>query len=122
MLAVIADGAVLRADISASLKEYDGSFPKIKLFDESIRFAAANGFKTYDIMRTRRGSGVHAHKLKWGGTGRDIIYYHRVYRRGAQLNPDPAGPFYRLASKGLRLLPAGILERVGPGIRAAAGK
>lgn len=122
MLAVIADGGVLRADISASLGKYDNSFPKIRLFDESIRFAATSGFATYDFMRTRRGSGVHAHKLKWGGTGRDIIYYHKVYRRGAHLNPDPAGPFYRLASLGLRLLPAGMLERIGPGIRAAAGK
>lgn len=122
MLAAIKDGPVLRADVNAALPEYDSFFPKVRLFDESIRWAAASGFATYDFMRTRRGSGVHAHKLKWGGTEREIRYYYRVYRSGADLNPDPDRPLYRLAAMGLRFAPLALLERIGPLIRAAAGK
>lgn len=122
MLAAIKDGPVLRADVNAALPEFDNFFPKVRLFDESIRWAAASGFSTYDFMRTRRGSGVHAHKLKWGGTEREIRYYYRVYRGGADLNPDPDRPLYRLAAMGLKFAPKALLEKLGPLIRAAAGK
>ena len=122
MLAAIPDGGVLRADVNASLPAYASSFPKIRLFDESIRWAADNGFKVYDFMRTRRGTGVHGHKAKWGGSERGIKYYYRAYRSGARPEPDPSGPLFRLAAAGLRIMPCSLLEIIGPAIRAGAGK
>ncbi len=122
MLAAIPDGVTLRADVNASLPEYAAAFPKVRLFDESIRWAAANGFQVYDFMRTRRGTGVHWHKAKWGGAEREIKYYYRAYGPGAKPEPEPSGILYRLAASGLRLMPASLLEKIGPAIRAGAGK
>ncbi len=122
MLAAIPDGRALRADVNASLPGFGAAFPKVRLFDESVRWAGAEGFSSYDLMRTRRGTGVHAHKARWGGAEEPITYYYRAYRAAARREPDAAGAAYRLASLGLRLLPLPLLEKVGPLIRAGAGK
>ncbi len=122
MLAAIPDGDALRADVNASLPEFAASFPKVRLFDESVRWACAEGFKTYDLMRTRRGTGVYDHKAKWGGAERPVVYYRRAYSAAARTEPDPQGAVYRLGALGLRLLPLALLERLGPVIRAGAGK
>lgn len=122
MLAAIPDGRTLRADVNASPPGFAAAFPKVRLFDESIRWACAEGFRTYDLMRTRRGTGVYGHKAKWGGAEAGIKYYYKAYSSGAKPEPDPEGAIYRLASSGLRLLPLTLLEKLGPVIRAGAGK
>jgi len=94
MLAAIPDGRVLRADVNAAPPAYAAAFPKVRLFDESIRWAAENGFAVYDLMRTRRGTGVHGHKARWGGSERDIRYYYKAYKAGARPEPDAAGVLY----------------------------
>lgn len=115
-------GGTFYADVNAGLPEYEAFFPKVRLFDETIRRAAAEGLKEYDFMRTRAGSGVHAHKAKWGTADRPVKYFFRTYAKGVSTALDPEEARFALARRLLRLLPLPLLAAAGPFIRKQAGK
>jgi len=110
------------ADVNAGLPEFETYFPKIKLFDETIRLACREGLRRYDFMRTRPGSGVHEHKKKWGGQEIPIRYYFRIYKEGAHLNPDPEQARFALPRLLLKFTPLPLLKAAGPILRRHAGK
>ncbi|MDD2805026.1 MAG: GNAT family N-acetyltransferase [Elusimicrobiales bacterium] len=110
------------ADVNAGLPEYETWFPKIRLFDETIRLACREGLRAYDFMRTRAGSGVHEHKKKWGGSELPIKYYYRVYKKGKELRLDPEQARFALPRLLLRRAPLALLKAVGPLLRRHAGK
>ncbi len=110
------------ADINAGSPELEEFFPKIRLFDETIRSACGANLPAYDLMRTRPGSGVHAHKQKWGGKELPIKYYFRKYRAGVNLEMDPEQKRFAPARLLLRHLPLPLLVKIGPLIRRHAGK
>jgi CelD/BcsL family acetyltransferase involved in cellulose biosynthesis len=122
LLFALAGGGVFRADVNAGLPEFETFFPKVKLFDETIRLACAEGFRAYDFMRTRAGSGVCAHKAKWGGREEKINYFYRDRLNLAHDGPDPEQARYALPRLLLRLAPLRLLAAFGPAIRAQAGK
>lgn len=122
MLFTLEHNGVRFADINAGLPEYAAFFPKIRLFDETIRSASAGKFGAYDLMRTRPGSGVHEHKQKWGGKEVPIKYYFRKYRAGAGLELDPEEARFALPRLILRRSPLRLLKIIGPVIRRHAGK
>ncbi len=110
------------ADINSGNPEFEEFFPKIRLFDETIRSACAANLRAYDFMRTRPGSGVHGHKQKWGGKEIPIRYYFRQYRPGANLKMDPGQARFAPARFLLRHLPLPLLKTLGPLLRRQAGK
>jgi hypothetical protein len=110
------------ADVNAGLPEFETFFPKIKLFDETLRLACREGLRRYDFMRTRPGSGVYEHKKKWGGEELPIRYYFRVYKDGVNLNPDPEQARFALPRLLLRFTPLPLLKAAGPLLRRHVGK
>lgn len=110
------------ADVNAGLPEYETFFPKVRLFDETIRRAGAEGLRRYDFMRTRAGSGVHDHKRKWGGDESPIKYFFRIYREGRDPGLDPEQARFALPRLLLRRSPLPLLRAFGPAIRRHAGK
>ena len=122
MLFVLEHNGTRFADINAGLPEFEEFFPKIRLFDESIRSACGGGFGAYDLMRTRPGSGVHGHKQKWGGKEIPIRYYFRRYKRGANIEMDPEQARFAPARFLFRHLPLSLLKKLGPTIRRHSGK
>ncbi len=110
------------ADVNAGLPEFETFFPKIKLFDETIRLACREGLRRYDFMRTRPGSGVYEHKKKWAGKEIPIRYYFRVYKEGKDPGLDPAQGRFALPSLLLRFAPLSLLKAAGPLLRRHAGK
>ncbi|MCX5785633.1 MAG: GNAT family N-acetyltransferase [Elusimicrobia bacterium] len=110
------------ADINAGLPEFEEFFPKIRLFDETIRSACGGNFSAYDLMRTRPGSGVHEHKKKWGGKEFPIRYYFRQYKPGANISMDPEQKRFAPARFLLAHMPLPLLKKLGPIIRRHAGK
>ncbi|OGR79104.1 MAG: hypothetical protein A2X32_11325 [Elusimicrobia bacterium GWC2_64_44] len=121
LFALVWDGTFY-ADVNAGLPEYETWFPKIRLFDETIRLACGEGLRAYDFMRTRAGSGVHEHKKKWGGAELPIKYFYRVYKKGKSLRLDPEQARFALPRLLLRRAPLALLKAVGPVIRRHAGK
>lgn len=121
LFALVWDGTFY-ADVNAGLPEYETFFPKIRLFDETIRLACREGLRAYDFMRTRAGSGVHEHKKKWGGTEIPIRYFFRPYRKGVGLELDPEQARFALPRLLLRRAPLPLLKALGPLIRRHAGK
>lgn len=115
-------GGVFYADVNAALPEFDTFFPKIRLFDETIRLACAEGLRAYDFMRTRPSGGVYEHKKKWGGKEVPVNYFFRTYRAGASLRLDPEESRFALPRLLLRRAPLRLLGAVGPALRRHAGK
>lgn len=121
LFAIERDGTFF-ADVNAGLPEFETFFPKIKLFDETVRLACREGLRRYDFMRTRPGSGVYGHKKKWGGKDLPIKYYFRVYKEGTALELDPGQGRFALARLLLKLAPLALLKAAGPLLRRHAGK
>lgn len=121
LFAIVRNGTFY-ADINAGLPEFENFFPKIKLFDETIRLACGEGLARYDFMRTRRGSGVHAHKGKWGGREIPIRYVMRPHGKSAAASPDPDDARFAAPRAMLRLAPLPLLRALGPALRRHAGK
>lgn len=121
LFALVRDG-VFYADVNAGLPEFDTFFPKVRLFDETIRLARAEGLRAYDFMRTRAGSGVHEHKKKWGGAGIPVKYYFRACGKGAPAGLDPEEGRFALPRLLLRHAPLALLKAIGPLVRRQAAK
>lgn len=113
---------VFFADVNAGLPELETFFPKIKLFDETIRLACREGLRRYDFMRTRPGSGVHEHKKKWGGKEVPVRYYFRAYKKGIDAGLDPEQGRFALPRLLLKFAPLPLLKAAGPLLRRHAGK
>ena len=121
LFALVRDG-VFYADVNAGLPAYDAYFPKIRLFDETIRRACGEGLRAYDFMRTRPGGGVYGHKKKWGGAELPIKYFFRSYKRGVKPGLDPEEGRFALPRLLLRHAPLWLLRSVGPAVRRHAAK
>ncbi len=121
-LFALARNGTFYADVNAGMAAYRSFFPKIRLFDETIRLARAEGLKTYDFMRTRRGGGVYDHKKKWGGDELPIKYSFRTYRPGVRTALDPEEARFSLPRLLLSKAPPGLLRAIGPLLRRQAGK
>lgn len=121
-LSLIAHNGTFFADINAGLKEFDAYFPKIKLFDHTIRLACAGCAARYDFMRTRPGGGVFLHKQKWGGTAEPIIYRQKSFVKNPNLRMDPDQKRYRLPQFAFRHMPLFLSKAAGPLVRKGLGK
>lgn len=121
-LSLIVHGGTFYADINAGLKKYDSYFPKIRLFDHTLRLACACGVKKYDFMRTRPGGGVFLHKQKWGGAAEPIIYRHKSFIDKPNLRMDPEQKRYLLPQFAFRHMPLCLSKAAGPLVRKGLGK
>lgn len=121
LFAIVRDG-IFYADINAALPAYDSFFPKVRLFDETIRLACSGGLRSYDFMRTRAGTGVHEHKKKWGGTELPVKYFFKTYGKNLKAGLDPEESRFALPRLLLRHAPLSLLGAFGPAIRRHAGK
>lgn len=121
-LSLIVHGGIFYADINAGLKEYDSYFPKVRLFDHTIRLACAGSAGKYDFMRTRPGGGVFLHKQKWGGIAEPIIYRHKSFVKNPNLRMDPEQKRYLLPQFAFRHMPLFLSRAAGPLVRKGLGK
>lgn len=121
LFALVHDG-VFYADVNAGLPARSEFFPKIRLFDATIRLACAEGLRAYDFMRTRPGSGVYEHKKKWGGRELPIDYFFRTYDKASRPGLDPGEGRFALPRLILKNAPLPLLGALGPVIRRHAGK
>ena len=83
---------------------------------KGLEWAAENGYETYDLGRTREGSGVYMFKKSFGGEKVWIDNYY-YYPSGEITPPDPDQEKYERAKQVWRRLPLPVTRAVGPHIR-----
>jgi len=87
---------------------------------KSMEWAAENGYETYELGRTREGSGVYMFNKSFGG---DKVWYddmHYFPKREVAL-PDPQNSKYERASEIWKRLPLPVTRMVGPHVRKRIG-
>lgn len=87
---------------------------------KSIERAAEEGFDTYEMGRTREGSGVYMFKKSFGGekTWYDDVHY---FPDEEVTLPDPEQEKYERARAVWKRLPLPVTELVGPYVRKRTG-
>ena len=101
--------------------------PTNLLLWKMIEWGNENGFKIFDLGRTRRGTSIYHFKSGWGG--KEIVLQDYIYflNRNAHTNgkehmlPDPYQGKYRFLSKVWSLLPTMLTEKIGPRIISEIG-
>lgn len=87
---------------------------------KSLKWAAENGYDTYEFGRTREGSGVYMFKKSFGGSKVWYDDLHYFPDDTAEL-PDPENDKYEHAKGVWRRLPLPVTRIVGPWIRKRIG-
>ncbi len=101
--------------------------PTNLLLWKMIEWGNENGFKVFDLGRTRRGTSIYHFKSGW--SGKEIVLQDYIYflNRNAHMNgkehtlPDPYQGKYRFLSKVWSLLPTILAEKIGPRIISEIG-
>lgn len=82
-----------------------------------IEWGVANGYRTLDLGRTRKGTSIYEFKSGWGGQETNLSEY--IYFLDSTKKREPADTMqtkYRYLSKVWSHLPSGIAKKVGPKI------
>lgn len=88
--------------------------PTSYMYFDLMRWAAENGFRTFDFGRSSRDSGASNFKAHWGMKER-VLPYERLLVKGKELplhNPDTF--HFRTAKKLWRSLPLRVARALGP--------
>lgn len=121
-LSLITYKDVIYSDLIMSDPKYDFTYPKVNLYLESLRFAwDSKKYRIYDFSRTRKSSGVFVHKLKWGGSVEDILYYYNK-SAGNRYFFDQSQSNFKLISNIMKRLPLGAFQVTGKYLRKELGK
>jgi CelD/BcsL family acetyltransferase involved in cellulose biosynthesis len=100
----------------ASDQAYLRFSPNHAVFDFAIRWAADNGFQTFDFGRTAPDNlGLVEFKRQWGTEFRRLPYYYWPAADGF-VSAKEDSPKYRLFTKVWRSLPVGIAGAIGPAL------
>lgn len=87
---------------------------------KALTWAVENGYETYDLSRTREGSGAYAFKQSFGGSEvwYDDLHY---FPDGTVGLSDPEDGTYRRARAVWRRLPLSVTRALGPLVRKQIG-
>jgi FemAB-related protein (PEP-CTERM system-associated) len=81
-----------------------------------MRWGREHGFRTFDFGRSKRGTGAHAFKARWGMDEVPLAYqYHLVCARELP-NVSPANPKYKAMIRAWQKLPLPLTRLIGPRI------
>jgi len=81
-----------------------------------LRWGREHGFRTFDFGRSKRGTGAHAFKSRWGMTEVPLAYQYHLVRAKELPNVSPANPKYRALIETWKRLPLPLTQILGPRI------
>ena len=90
--------------------------PTNLLLWNTVEWGVKNGYRTFDLGRTRRATTVYRFKSGWGGKEtylKDYVYF--VGSNNTEF-PDPEQTRYRYLSKLWGLVPTSLSKKIGPKI------
>lgn len=99
---------------AAADTEYNALGPNTYMYFDHLRWAGANGLKTFDFGRSKRGTGVFEFKRHWNTTMRELPYELVLIRRKELPNFSPANPKFDLAIRLWRMVPLWLTRLIGP--------
>ncbi|MEJ0069065.1 MAG: FemAB family XrtA/PEP-CTERM system-associated protein [Pseudomonadota bacterium] len=80
----------------------------------AMQRAAARGARSFDMGRSKRGTGSFEFKRRWGVEPTPLHYEYRLRRGDALPDTNPLNPKYRLFIALWKRLPLPIANRLGP--------
>ena len=86
------------------------------LYLSIMRWGREHGFHTFDFGRSKRGTGAHAFKARWGMEEVPLAYQYHLVKAGELPNVSPANPKYQALIKVWQKLPLPVTRLVGPRI------
>ncbi len=88
--------------------------PNHGLYLNVLRFARAAGFTYFDFGRSKKGSGSHDFKRRWGFDETPLDYRFRLVRAATMPSLNPANPNYRRKIEAWKRLPGWAANAIGP--------
>jgi FemAB-related protein (PEP-CTERM system-associated) len=86
------------------------------LYLSIMRWGREHGFRTFDFGRSKRGTGAHAFKARWGMEEVPLAYQYHLVKARKLPNVSPANPKYQALIKVWQRLPLPVTRLVGPRI------
>jgi FemAB-related protein (PEP-CTERM system-associated) len=81
-----------------------------------LRWGREHGFRTFDFGRSKRGTGAHAFKSRWGMTEVPLAYQYHLVQAKELPNVSPANPKYQALIETWKRLPLPLTQLLGPQI------
>ena len=79
-----------------------------------MKFAAEQGFHSFDFGRSKKDTGAFHFKSQWGMTIESLPYQVYLVRRKTVPNFSPVNPKFEIATRVWRRLPLGLTKHLGP--------
>jgi FemAB-related protein (PEP-CTERM system-associated) len=86
------------------------------LYLSILRWGREHGFHTFDFGRSKRGTGAHAFKARWGMEEIPLAYQYHLVKARELPNVSPANPKYQALIRIWQKLPLPVTRLVGPRI------
>lgn len=86
------------------------------LYLSIMRWGRDHGYRTFDFGRSKRGTGAHAFKARWGMEEVPLAYQYHLVQARELPNVSPANPKYQMAIRMWQKLPLAVTRLVGPRI------
>lgn len=86
------------------------------LYLSILRWGREHGYRTFDFGRSKRGTGAHAFKARWGMEEVPLAYQYHLVKARELPNVSPANPRYQMLIRAWQKLPLSITKLIGPRI------
>ena len=86
------------------------------LYLSIMRWGRDHGYRTFDFGRSKRGTGAHAFKARWGMEEVPLAYQYHLVKARELPNLSPANPKYQMLIRAWRKLPLPVTRLIGPRI------
>jgi FemAB-related protein (PEP-CTERM system-associated) len=86
------------------------------MYWELIKWAAEQGFRTFDFGRSKKGTGSFAFKSQWNMSAQPLNYQVLLVKRKTVPNFSPVNPKFEMAIRIWKKLPLSLTKRLGPAV------
>ncbi|HWM92299.1 MAG TPA: FemAB family XrtA/PEP-CTERM system-associated protein [Thermoanaerobaculia bacterium] len=86
------------------------------LYLSIMRWGREHGYRTFDFGRSKRGTGAHAFKARWGMEEVPLAYQYHLVKARELPNVSPANPKYQMLIRAWQKLPLPLTRLIGPRI------
>jgi FemAB-related protein (PEP-CTERM system-associated) len=101
---------------ASSIRDFNSTCANVLMYWHMLRFAAGQGFRTFDFGRSTPGGGTFHFKRQWGAEPKPLVWEYWTAGDSVAPNLSPGNPKFALAIKAWRWLPVPVATALGPSI------